>query len=317
MVQLVGQDSVWEECLQHINMPNHLFLTGPAGCGKTHIMRAFLQKYATERKRPLAHLWGYHSTDECLLLGPEQDRGIQTIRGQVSLFIRQMAAQDDLYRWVIIDDVDSFPHISQQALRRPMESYSHITRFLFIGTSEEDLIPALRSRCIHIKMNTVDILQERNALFNYIDMPKSAAEQFTDEMWSWMMSLSTGNMGDLIRLLCLIRDVHCHQQKPITLPLVRTLCSAPFYLHFIPLLTAMAQRDIPRSIQQLIQIWKRGYMYEDVLESFQQINQLFGDADLANNVLIHRFLIQAWVSYCKGNTSLLALQHTVYRVLSS
>ena len=58
-------------------------------------------------------------------------------------------------------------------------------------------------------------------------------------------------------------------------------------------------------------------MYEDVLESFQQINQLFGDSDLENNVLIHQFLIRAWVSYCKGNTSLLSLQHTIYRVLSS
>jgi replication factor C subunit 2/4 len=317
MTQLVGQESVWEECMGQIHAPSHLFLTGPAGCGKTQLMRAFLQRYASEKSRPLGHLWGYHSTDECLLLGPEQDRGIQTIRGQVSLFIRQMAAQDDLYRWVVIDDVDSFPHISQQALRRPMESYSHITRFFFVGTSEEDLIPALRSRCIHIKMNTVDILQERPALLRYIEMPPAAAEQFTEEMWSWMMSLSAGNLSDLIRLLRLVRDVHLHQQKPITLPLVRTLCSAPFYLHFIPLLTAMTQRDIPRAIQQLIQIWKRGYMYEDVLESFQQINQLFGDSDLANNVLIHRFLIQAWVSYCKGNTSLLSLQHTVYRVLSA
>jgi replication factor C subunit 2/4 len=316
MVQLVGQDSVWEECLKQLDKPSHLFLTGPPGCGKTRMIRTFLQQYATEKERPLSHLWGYHSTDECLLLGPEQDRGIQTIRGQVSLFIRQMAPQEEVYRWVFIDDVDSFPHISQQALRRPMESYSHITRFLFIGTSEEDLIPALRSRCIHIKMNTVDILQERPALLRYIEMPDSANKQLTDEMWSWVMSLSSGNLGDLLRLLCLIRDVHHHLQKPITLPLVRTLCSAPFYLHFIPLLTAMAQRNIPHAIQQIIQIWKRGYMYEDVLESFQQINQLFGDSDLANNVLVHRFLIQAWVSYCKGNTSLLALQHTIYRVLS-
>ena len=317
MISLVGQDSVWDECVQQLDSPSHIFLTGPAGCGKTRMMRSFLQRYATEKNRPLSHLWGYHSTDECLLLGPEQDRGIQTIRGQVSLFIRQMAPKEDVYRWVVIDDVDSFPHISQQALRRPMESYSHITRFLFIGTSEEDLIPALRSRCIHIKMNTVDILQERQAILHYIDMPSQGVEQLTEEMWSWIMSISAGNLSDLIRLLCLIRDVNSYQQKPLTLSLVRTLCSAPFYLHFMPLLTAMTERDIPQAIQQLIQIWKRGYMYEDVLESFQQINQLFGDSDLGNNVLIHRFLIQAWVSYCKGNTSLLSLQHTVYRVLSS
>ena len=166
-------------------------------------------------------------------------------------------------------------------------------------------------------MNTVDLLQERHTLLQSISMPSSGISAFTEEMWGWIISLSAGNISDLIRLLRLIRDVHLHQQRPITLPLVQTLCSAPFYLHFIPLLTAMTQRDVPQAIHQLIQVWKKGYMYEDILESFQQINQLFGDSDLGNNVLLHRFLIQAWVSYCKGNTSLLALQHTVYRVLTA
>lgn len=315
MSHLVGQETIWEECCSQLNTPSHIFLTGSAGCGKTSMMRAFLQEYATQKSRPYSEKWGYHSTDECLLLGPEQDRGIQTIRGQVSLFIRQMAIGEDIYRWVVIDDVDSFPHISQQALRRPMESYSHITRFLFIGTSEEDLIPALRSRCIHIKMNTVDIHQEKQRLLTFIQMPRP--EQITEEMWNWVINLSGSNLSDLIRLLTLIRDVHLYQKKQLTLPLVRTLCSAPFYLNFIPLLTAMTERNILRSVQCLIHIWKKGYAYEDILESFQQINQLFGDSNIQNNSLIHEFLIQAWISYCKGNTSLLALQHIIYRTLSS
>ena len=142
MTSLVGQESVWKECINQFDTPTHIFITGPAGYGKTTLMREFLQTYAKQKNRPQAHLWGLETMDECLLLGPDQDRGIQTIRGQVSLFIRQMSLGNDIYRWVIIDDVDTFPHISQQALRRPMESYSHITRFLFIGTSEEDLIPA-------------------------------------------------------------------------------------------------------------------------------------------------------------------------------
>ena len=314
---LVGQDTVWAACLQQQNTPSHLFLTGPPGSGKTVLMRAFLQHYAAEKGRPHPSRWGLQSTDECLLLGPEQDRGIQTIRGQVSLFIRQMAAEEGLHRWVIIDDTDTFPHISQQALRRPMESYSHITRFFFIGTSEEDLIPALRSRCIHLQMNTVDLLHERPSLLQHLRMPPEAVSQMTEEMWTWMMSLTTGNVSDLLRLLALVRDVHLHQGKPLTLPLVRTLCSAPFYLHFLPLLTAMTQRDLPAAVHALLQIWKRGYAYEDVLESFQQIHLLFGDTDLENNTLLHRFFIRAWVSYCKGNTSLLALQHAVYQTLVS
>jgi len=312
---LVGQETIWDEFISQLNTPSHIFLTGSAGCGKTALMRAFLQEYAKQKQRPCSDKWGYHSMDECLLLGPEQDRGIQTIRGQVSLFIRQMAIGEEIYRWVIIDDVDSFPHISQQALRRPMESYSHITRFLFIGTSEEDLIPALRSRCIHIKMNTVDIHKEKHRLLSSIQMPHP--EQMTEEMWNWVINLSGSNISDLIRLLTLIRDVYLFQQKPLTLPLVQMLCSAPFYMNFIPLLTAITERNQLRSVQCLIHIWKKGYAYEDILESFQQINQLFGDSNIKNNTLVHEFLIQAWISYCKGTTSLLALQHIIYRTLSS
>jgi hypothetical protein len=277
-------------------------------------MRELMRTYATERGRPRADRWGVETVDECMLLGPEQDRGIQTIRGQVSLFIRQMSLGDEIYRWVIIDDVDTFPHISQQAMRRPMESYSHITRFLFIGTAEEDLIPALRSRCIHLSMNQLDMMLCRVPFLRYVEMPETV--RLTDEMWSWMTAISGNNISDLVRLLRLIRDVHQTSGQEITLGLVRSLCSAPFYMDFFPLLQAMTQRQVIPAIQQLLRIWKKGYTYEDLLECIQSINQLFGQGILEHNVLIHTFLIRAWISYCKGHTSILALQHVVYTTLT-
>lgn len=313
MTTLVGQDSVWNECMNQFDTPSHIFITGSAGCGKTTMVRELLQTYAKKKKRPTPPLWGVESIDECMLLGPDLDRGIQTIRGQVSLFIRQMSLGKGIYRWIIIDDVDTFPHISQQALRRPMESYSHITRFLFIGTSEEDLIPALRSRCIHISMNPMDTISCKIPLLNTVRMPSPS--NFTDEMWSWIINISGNNISDLIRLLKLIRDIHVTLKEEITIQRVRILCSAPFYVDFIPLLTAMSSNDAVAAIKSLLYIWKRGYAYEDILESFQVINQLFGNSQFKDNILIHKFLIHSWISYCKGNTSILALQHVIYKTL--
>jgi replication factor C subunit 2/4 len=313
MTSLVGQESVWKECYQQFDTPSHIFITGSPGCGKTTMIRELLQAYARKKSRPTPHLWGAESIDECMLLGPDQDRGIQTIRGQVSLFIRQMSLGKGIFRWVIIDDVDTFPHISQQALRRPMESYSHITRFLFIGTSEEDLIPALRSRCIHIPMNTLDTLLHRSHFLQHVDMPTPT--QFTDEMWNWIINIAGNNISDLVRLLKLIRDIHVTLKEEITMKRVRILCSAPFYIDFIPLLTAMSQNNVVQAIKSLLYIWKRGYAYEDILESFQTINQLFGNHSFKDNILIHKFLINSWISYCKGNTSMLALQNVIYKTL--
>jgi hypothetical protein len=86
-------------------------------------------------------------------------------------------------------------------------------------------------------------------------------------------------------------------------------------MDFIPLLNAMSLNDSVGAIKSLIHIWKRGYAYEDILESFQTINQLFGTNQFRDNIMIHKFLIHSWISYCKGNTSMLALQHVIDKTL--
>jgi len=319
MARLIGQESVWEQCKTLLETSCHLFLTGSPGSGKTTMIKDLLKHYASTRNRTKPDVWGEESLEECMLLTPDQDRGIQTIRSHVGMFIRQMAPvpvsenSSKVYRWVIIDDADTFPHISQQALRRPMETYSHITRFIFIGSSTEDLIPAIRSRCIHLTMNTFDMFEYGQQFLSLVQMPNPAS--FDETIWSWIMNTCQNNVSDLIRLLRLIRDILAVTNKKPTPALIQTICSTPFHLDFLPLLNFLTERNLVGGIYQILEIWKRGYTFEDILESFQTIHGLFGEGSMKENTLVHIFLLNAWIAYCKGNTSVLSLQNIYYKTI--
>jgi replication-associated recombination protein RarA len=319
MAHLIGQESVWTQCKTLLETSCHLFLTGSPGSGKTTMIKDLLKHYAATRSRTKPDLWGEESLEECMLLTPDQDRGIQTIRSHVGMFIRQMAPvpasenSSKVYRWVIIDDADTFPHISQQALRRPMETYSHITRFIFIGSSTEDLIPAIRSRCIHLTMNTFDMFEYGQQFLSLVQMPNPAS--FDETIWSWIMNTCQNNVSDLIRLLRLIRDILAATNKKPTPTLIQTICSTPFHLDFLPLLNFLTERNLVGGIYQILEIWKRGYTFEDILESFQTIHGLFGEGSMKENTLVHIFLLNAWIAYCKGNTSVLSLQNIYYKTI--
>ena len=315
MAQLIGQQSIWNQTKSLLDTSCHLFLTGAPGSGKSALIKELLKFYAQTRSRPNPDLWGEESHDECMLLTPDQDRGIQTIRGHVTMFIRQMALYANqgkkAYRWIIIDDCDTFPQISQQALRRPMETYSHISRFIFIGNSTEDLIPAIRSRCIHVTMNTFDPYEHQKEFMKLVRMP----HPLTEEIWSWILNTCQNNVSDLIRLLQLIRDILVTKNLEPTVALIQSICSTPFHLDFIPLLNALTDRNLVLGTHQIIEIWKRGYTFEGILESLQTIHGLFGENTQTENTLVHVFLLQAWIAYCKGNTSVLSLQYVFYKTL--
>jgi replication factor C small subunit len=64
------------------------------------------------------------------------------------MFASTMAVTDEMIKVLILDEADALTNSMQQALRRTMEIYNDVCRFIFITPSLAGWSPAIISRCV-------------------------------------------------------------------------------------------------------------------------------------------------------------------------
>ena len=135
---VVGQKHVTERLKAYVasrNMP-HLLLTGPAGTGKTTCSLALAKEmFGTEWKGNFIEL---NASDE---------RGIDVVRGKIKEFARTAPLGDADFKIIFMDEADALTNDAQAALRRTMEKYSGICRFILSCNYSSKIIDPIQSRC--------------------------------------------------------------------------------------------------------------------------------------------------------------------------
>ena len=287
---LVGQEAAYKVLDSVIKDPPHLFLTGPFGYGKTALGLAFLKAYFKQFNISV------DDPEWLLHLSSDSDRGIHRVREGVAEFVRHSSSRPGIYRWIFVDDSDTLPIVSQQALRRPMETHAHTTRFLFCSRHISDLIAPLRSRCLHIEIDSVSLNQVFTSFSENIPILRSLSQK--TQNFLLMMSLSPRHLYQYIQCILALgnnfnEDKFCTMFSGVSDTRIRNL------------VISFLKHDKATALALIFDIWDSGISYEDFLTDLSRCSKTMGFLPPKEDQSLHELMIQGWIYYTHGRTHLI------------
>lgn len=161
--EVIGQRHVVERLKAYVetgNMP-HLLFTGPAGVGKTTCSLAMAKE-----------MFGDDWKGNFIELNASDERGIDVVRGKIKEFARNAPLGEAEFKIIFMDEADALTSDAQAALRRTMEKYSKICRFILSCNYSSKIIDPIQSRCAVFRFKPLTSEDLRGYLQRIVDQEK-------------------------------------------------------------------------------------------------------------------------------------------------
>lgn len=266
MDTVFGQDHIVGFLRSRLKDPPHLLLWGPTGVGKTMMANAWISEHLTAQgvTQPA------HQTTMVLRLSSADDRGIAAIRQRLTEFVRRVRPVANATAWVLLDDADNLPVVTQQALRRILELHAHQTRFIFIAQSPEHFIEPIQSRCVMLQCNPVPLNTHGRTLLDR----EAPGLTVTDDAVTLMAGLCMGNARQFA-LICRALRSSATPGETVSQESVQMLVNAPPVTLLLRLQGGIIKRDLSTITECVLALWSRGYSFEDCIAMLEMVVRVY------------------------------------------
>jgi len=167
------------------SIPNMLF-AGPAGVGKTTVALC------------LAHeLFGEHWKENFQETNASDQRGIDVVRGRIKDFAMMKPMGSD-FKIIFLDESDALTTEAQQAMRRTMEKFSGVCRFILSCNYSSRIIEPIQSRCAVFRFKALQQPDVKKYLSHIAKHEKLAV---SEDAYDAIFEISEGDLRKSVNIL--------------------------------------------------------------------------------------------------------------------
>merc|ERR1719161_1583860 len=197
-------------------------------------------------------------------MNASDERGIGAIRERVKTFAQLAVGsnQDSKanFRVVILDEADSMTHDAQAALRRIMEEFVHVTRFIIICNYVSKIIDPLHSRCSKFRFQLIAPEFQKARLLHICQAEQVKMQpQALDKL----LSLSRGDMRAAVTLLQTAQNFYGEVSEE---SLVEVACAVPHEAITLLLKRSREAKSTDEVISAVRQFLRDGYSGQQVMD---------------------------------------------------